>query len=111
MDNFLTPEEANTPVTFGNLMAIIDEFNKNYLTNAERLQNEILKILDIVTDGVVSNRDDAEYKRQRDLRYILGLIATIEHLDKDAFYENYKNWCEEFDNLNKSKVNSEDINE
>lgn len=111
MENILTPEEENTPVTFGNLMTIIDEFDKNYLTYAEKLQNETLKILDTVSNGVVTVRDDAEYRRQRDLRYIIGLIAATERLDKEALYVNYEKWCKEFDKLNKPKVSEEQQNE
>ena len=111
MKNILTPEEENMPVTYKNLTVIMDKLLETLKANDKNMQNDIVKTFDRIFDELIKIRNDAEYKRQRDFRYMIGTIAQIARVDKEDIYNNYKNWCEEFDKLNKPKVNSEDINE
>jgi hypothetical protein len=115
MKNILTPEEANKPVTYGDLVLILGETIKNLgqesIKYSDTLQENTFKLIDTMTDHMVKMRDDASYERQRDIRFVLGYIARLWGCDRDTMYDNYKNWCEEFDKLNKPKTNPEDVNE
>ena len=115
MENIFMPEEANKLVTYGELAVIIqtiaDELAKASISDVDNLQENMFKIIDKLTDSLVEIRNDADYKRQRDLRFMISLIAQIERYDKDILYSEYQRWCEEFDKLNKPKDNSEGSNE
>ena len=114
MNNTFTPEEANTPVTYGELLTILtslnQELSKCSIDYTNTLQEQTFKIIDKLTDHIVEIRDDAEYKRQRDVRFMMGLLAQLYHCDTEAMRNEYKRWCEEFDKLNKPTTNSEDVN-
>ena len=63
--------------------------------------------LDDITDMTISKICDAisdiRYEMMRDGRFFLGFIAEYTHMNKDALYDGYRQWCEEFDRLNKEK--------
>ena len=112
MDNILTPEEANKPVTYGDLALILGETIKNLgqesIKYSDALQENAFKLIGTMTDHMVNIRDNASYERQRDIRFVLGYLAILWGCDKDAMYDNYKHWCEEFDKLNKPQNDSEE---
>ena len=114
MDNIFTPEEANKPVTYGELLTILtslnQELSKHSINYTDTLQEHTFKIINKLTDHIVVIRDNAEYKRQRDMRFMLGLFAQFYQCDKEALHKEYKRWCEEFDKLNESKPDKEDAN-
>lgn len=114
MDNVFTPEEANKPVTYGELLKIfglvIEDLSKNSINYTDTLQKHTFEIIDKLTDHLVEIRDNAEYKRQRDVHFMLGLFSQFHMCDKDVLHKEYKRWCEEFDRLNKPKNNLEDSN-
>lgn len=114
MDNILTPEEANKLVTYGELLTILtsmnQELSKCSIDYTNTLQEQTFKIIDKLTDHIVTIRDDAEYKHQRDMRFILGLFAQLHLCDKEVLHKEYRRWCEEFDSLNKQKPESEETN-
>lgn len=111
MENTFTPEEANKPVTYGELlkilMPIIEELGKSSINYTDTLQEHTFEIVRKLTDSLVEIRDNADYKRQRDVHFILGLISQFHFCDKDVLHKEYRRWCEEFDKLNKPKPNSE----
>lgn len=113
MDNIFTPEEANMPVTYGELLTIfksvLDEIAKHSIYT-DTLQKHIFEIINKLTDRIVTIRDDAEYKRQRDVRFMLGLLVQFHMCDKEVLHKEYRRWCEEFDKLNKSTTDPEDVN-
>ena len=115
MENIFTPEQAKTPVTYGELAVIIqmvtDELAKASIGDVDNLQENMFKIIDKLTDSLVEIRNDADYKRQRDFRFMISLIAQIEHYDKDVLYSEYQRWCEEFDKLNRPRNTTEGSNE
>lgn len=115
MENIFTPEEANKSVTYGELAVIIqmvaDEFAKASISDVDNLQENTFKIIDKLTDSLVQIRDDADYKRQRDLRFMINLISQMGHYDKDILYSEYQRWCEEFDKINKPKSDLESNND
>lgn len=115
MENMFTPEEANTPVTYGELATILqmaaNEIAKNSVNVVDTLQDDTFKVIEKLTDSMVQIRDDADYKRQRDLRFMINLVSQIGHYDKDVIYANYKRWCEEFDKLNKPQKDEENKDE
>lgn len=111
MNNTFTPEEANKPVTYGELLQIfqpiLGEIAKHSADYTDALQEQTFKIIDKLTDHIVEIRNDAEYKRQRDVRFMLGLVAQIHMYDKEVLHGEYKRWCEEFDKLNEPKTSEE----
>ena len=108
MDNIFTPEEANKAVTYGELlkifMPIIEEMSKGSINYADTLQQQTFDIINKLTDHIVKIRDDAEYRRIRDVSFVLHVITCVEHLDKDVLRQNYYTWCTEYDSLNKPKT-------
>lgn len=114
MDNTFTPEEANMLVAYGELLKIftpiIEELGKASIDYSDTLQESTFKIINKLTDHLVEIRDDAEYKRQRDMHFMLGLFAQFHMCDKEVLHKEYRRWCEEFDKLNKPKTDSEDFN-
>lgn len=114
MNNILTPEEAIKPVTYGDLMVILGETVKNLgqesIKYSDALQKNTFKLIDTMTGQMVKIRDDADYKRQRDVRFLIGLIAQLYHCDKPVLDKEYVRWCEEFDKLNRPKVDLEGSN-
>lgn len=115
MDNIFTPEEAQQPVTYGELIVIlesvVDNISKNAIDYSNTLQKQIFQVINTLTDSLVKIRDDAEYKRQRDVHFMIDLLAHFNHCDKEVIHKEYQRWCEEFDKLNKPKANPEDTNE
>lgn len=111
MENIFTPEEANKPVTYGELatilQAVMGELAKNSINDVDTLQDGTFKVIKKLTDSIVQVRDDANYNRQRDFRFIVNLIAQIGHYDKDVIYAEYQRWCGEFDKLNKPQKGKE----
>ena len=114
MKSILSPEEANKPVTYGDLEIILGETIKNLgqesIKYSDTLQENTFKLIDTVTNHMVKFRDDADYKRQRDARFMMGLIAQFHHCDKEIIYKEYIHWCEEFDKLNLPQTDMEDVN-
>lgn len=114
MNNTFTPEEANMPVTYGELLTILtslnQELSKYSIDYTNTLQEQTFKIIDKLTNHIVEIRDDAEYERQRDVRFMMGLLAQLYHCDTEVIRNEYKRWCEEFDKLNKPQNDSEDAN-
>jgi hypothetical protein len=115
IENIFTPEEANTPVTYGELAVIFQtiaaEIAKQTTNYADTLQEDTLKIIDKVTNVLVKMRDDAEYKRQRDACFMMGLIAQLCHCDKEIIHKEYQHWCGEFDKMNRPQDEKEKNNE
>lgn len=115
MGNILTPKEANKSVTYGELMVILesvaDNISKSAIDYSDTLQKQIFKVIDTLTDSLVKIRDDAEYKRQRDVHFMIALLAQLNYCNKEVVHKEYQLWCEEFDKLNKPKANPEDTNE
>lgn len=111
MDNIFTPEEAQQPVIYGDLFTILKSVADNISKNAIDLQERIFQVINTLTDSLVKIRDDAEYKRQRDVHFMIGLLAQFNHCDTEVIHKEYQRWCEEFDKLNKPKANPEDTNE
>ena len=104
MENMLTPEQANMPVTYGDLMAILTPLMEMEINGNTDI---ILKNAEILSDHMVQIRDDADYNRQRDIRFVINLIAQIGNYDKNVLNSEYNRWCEEFDKLNKPKTSEE----
>lgn len=108
--NTLTPEEAATPVTYGELltilMPVIEDIAKGTIKYCDDSQDKTHELILRLADNLVKIRNDADYKRQRDLRFMIGLFAQFNHCDKEIIYKEYVRWCEEFDKLNKPQEDS-----
>ena len=111
MKNILSPEEASKPVTYGDLtimlVEVINNLGQESIKYSDFLQENTFKLIQTVTDNMVKIRDDAEYKRQRDVRFLIRLIAQLYNCDKSVLDREYQRWCDEFDKLN-NKQTSED---
>ena len=114
MNNILTPEEAIKPVTYGDFATILGETIKNLsqesIKYSDALQENTFKFIDKMTDAIAKIRNEAEYKRQRDAHFMMGLIAQLYHCDKEIIHNEYERWCKEFDKLNFPTTDSEEAN-
>ena len=108
MKNVFTPEQANMSVTYGELVKILTPLMEMVTQDNSDIA---LKNAEIMSDYMVKIRDEANYKRQRDFRFIINLISQIGRYDKDALYSEYERWCEEFDKLNKPQKDEENKDE
>ena len=102
MNNIFTPEEENMPVTYGELLKIFESLKPAIESRDAALdsfEEEILKIWDVLVD--------AEYKRVRDMHFILSYFAQEHLCNRDKLHDAYLKWCEEYDNLNKSQDTEE----
>jgi hypothetical protein len=104
MNNILTPEDAKKPVTYGDLATILGETVENLcqesIKYSDILQENTFKLIDKTTDALVKIHNETEYKRQRDVRFMMGLIAQLYHCDTSVIHDEYERWCREFDKLN-----------
>lgn len=109
MDNIFTPEEVNKCVAYGDLNLILSEIIKNLsqesIKYSDTLQEGTFKLINTMTDHMVKICDDVDYKRQRDVHFMIGLLAQFNHCDTEVIHKEYRRWCEEFDKLNKPKAN------
>lgn len=103
----LTKEEKNLPVTYGELTTILTEMNEHIVKVLDGRDEETVKLFKIITDRMVEIIDMLEYHRKRDLHYFFNRIAASGFVNKDALFEEYTKWCEEFDKLNKHSVEEE----
>ena len=105
MENIFTPEEANMPVTYGVLLQVLESIRPAIDSRDEALR-DLEDAVEILIDGLA----EAEYKRVRDMHYILSYLAQERLYNKDKFYDAYLGWCKEYDKLNKPQNDSEDAN-
>lgn len=106
MDNIFTPEEANAPVTYETLLKILNGFLPT-IGSSDRM----IMSLDSTIKTIGDTLADAEYKRIRDIRFILSYLAANHLYHRDKLYDMYEEWCKEFDKLNKPQNNPEDTND
>jgi hypothetical protein len=103
MDNIFTHEEAAAFVTYNDLTIVLEETLK-------MISEEIIKADNITFDGlnnlvnILADRiNDIEYKRIRDMYFILGRLAYQSHCTTYDMRKTYENYCDEFDRLNKKE--------
>lgn len=100
MDNIFTPEEENMPVTYGVLLQVLQSMQP-----AIESRDETLRYLEDVILTMSHLLVDAEYKRVRDMHFILSFLARERLYNKDKLYDSYIEWCKEYDKLNKRENN------
>lgn len=105
MDNIFTPEEANKPVTYEALLQILQ-----HLQPAVSSRDRALDAFDEAITNIIHSVEDLEYRRIRDMHFILSYLATQQLCNRDKLYNMYVDWGEEFDKMNKSKKDVEDAN-
>ena len=103
MNNLFTEEEASRPVTYGELAIILEQVYKSIIEGKEDISVATMESVTKIMDTLIDKLKELEYKRVRDVRYFVNLLSIVNHLDKDSMFENYKNWCAEYDKLNKSE--------
>lgn len=101
MDNLFTEEEASRPVTYEELAVILEQMVQTLINGNTEAYKAWLKPINTTTDNLIDAIKDINYKRVRDLKYFINLLSVVCHLDKNAVFDNYNKWCEEFDKLNK----------
>lgn len=99
MNNILTPEESAQFVTYGDLMKIMEELGQAMQKLEEYRDEDMMKSLETVFDAIT----DIEYKRVRDVRFFISMLAQMNHTSYDKWVGRYNNWCEEYDKLNKGE--------
>ena len=103
MDNIFTHEEAAAFVTYNDLAIVLEETLK-------MVSEEIIKADNITFDGlnsiinILADRiNDIQYKRIRDMYFILNYLAYQNHCTTYDMRKTYENYCDEFDRLNKKE--------
>ena len=105
MDNILTPEQAAQPVTQADLIAALNELVKLMSESDARYQEHTFRALDDVLNSVARSIDALEYKRIRDMRFVISIISELNHIKREDLLTTYANWCDEFDQLNRGEDN------
>ena len=106
MDNIFTPEEAQMPVTYEALLQILQS-----LEPAVSSRDKALDVFDEAIINLVHSVEDFEYRRIRDMHFILSYLASQNLCNRDKLYNMYVDWCGEFDKMNKPKTSKENNNE
>lgn len=99
MNNILTPEESAQSVTYGDLMKIMEGLTQAMQQLEERRDEDMIKAFEKIFDILV----DLEYKRVRDAKFFLSMLAQMHYSSYEKWSERYANWCEEYDKLNKGE--------
>ena len=105
-NNLFTPEEAQMPVTYEALLQIFQS-----LQPAVTSRDKALDAFDEAIINLVRSVEDLEYRRIRDMHFVLSYLASQSLCNKDKLYNMYIDWCGDFDKMNKPQKHSEDINE
>ena len=105
IENIFTPEEAQMPVTYEVLLQILQS-----LQPAVSSRDKALDAFDEAIINLVHSVEDLEYRRIRDMHFVLSYLASQNLCNRDKLYNMYVDWCEEFDKMNKPKKDVEDIN-
>ena len=111
MENIFTSEQASMPVTYGALADVLQAYTQTLVEETtsyvDVTEEGIVKIIDKLTDSLVAMRRDLDYLRQRDMHFVINYLAREKLCSRDALFDIYHSWCEEFDKLNKPNT-SED---
>ncbi len=99
MNNILTPEESAQLVTYGDMVKFIEELG-NALQKIEKYRDEDSTM---AFQTVFNTIIDVEYKRVRDAKFFLSMLAQMHYSSYEKWSERYANWCEEYDKLNKGE--------
>ena len=115
MENLFTPEQANMPVTYGELANILQIYTQTLVKETtdyvDEIEEGIVKIINKMTDSLVAMRNDLDYLRYRDMHFIINYLAREKLCNRDALFDIYRSWCEEFEKLNKPQTNEENKDE
>ena len=106
MEKF-TEEQANLPVTHGELLEIITTLTEQLSKNDDVHHHAIYDLFGLYTDKLVESIEVAEYNRKRDMHYILSRFAAEGFVSKDALYQDYLKWCGKYDMMHKPKQKEE----
>ena len=98
IDNILMPERDDSPITHSELETILTTIMEAI---SQVNSDTLLNFADILSNYVVRIRNEAEYNRLRDLRFMINLVSQMGNYDKNVLYTEYERWCDEFDRLNK----------
>ena len=100
MNNILTLEESAQFVTYGDLVKLMEELGKAMQMLEEHYGEDLTKGLETIFDTMA----DIEYKRVRDVRFCMQLVADFGYISFDRLLKRYSSWCEEYDALNKGET-------
>ena len=67
-------------------------------------RDKALDVFDEAITNLVRSVEDLEYRRIRDMHFILSYLASENLYNRDKFYDMYVDWCKEFDKMNKPKT-------
>jgi len=103
MNSILTPEESAQFVTYGDLIGILQELGKNLQSLEEYRDEDTIGALGKVFDTIA----EIEYRRVRDVRFYMCLVADFGYIPYEKILKRYNSWCEEYDALNKGEKHVE----
>lgn len=98
-----TEEEARTPVTFGDMAVLIKEIFNTIAANKEVEDQVLADSIGKVTDLLIEQIREVEYRRIRDAKFCISLFRDLTGMPQNKLEEHYMKWCEEFDRLNKKE--------
>lgn len=101
MEDIFTPEESKTPVTYGDLITILQSIAEDAAESDAIKWSALDHLTEVVTDKV----KELEYNRMRDTYYFINLISEVNKIPNSVLRENYGKYCDEFDRLNKGDKN------
>ena len=103
-NNFITPEEAGQSVTYGHLIVMMQEFIKAADANAQRADGIYWNEVTRVANSLFAGLQEAEYRRARDIHFLLTVFADMNVDTRDNLIAHYNSYCAEFDKLNRSNA-------
>lgn len=91
-----------------NLLTPMSEEIIKVFNERDKLESKAVdKVFSVITDQFKEIR----YEQERDRRFFLQLYSKHAYINYEKMQDVYKNWCEEFDKLNKDKFFKEKTDE
>ena len=83
-----------------NVMAPLGHELANMMEEHDKISS---KSLEKVFDALIGQIKEIRYEQERDRRFYRAVFTQVFGKSEVAYDEFYKDWCEEFDKLNKEK--------
>ena len=101
MENVLTEQEAATPVTFGDLSAVLDTVLK--AVKQETTQKDLM-----VMDAVQKSLETLVSEQVKDRLFLCDALSKGFQCTPEEIREYYIAWCAEYNKLKKEKENGDE---
>ena len=102
----MTPEEANKPVVWAELIGAMTAWEDKRMTLENELSQAKEKSLNKIFDALIEQIRKERYERVRYERFMTTLLCSVFNLDKDTIDAEYLRYKKAFDEINlKEEVN------